>query len=142
MTGGAGYIGSHLVEALDDAGWRVSVLDDFSTGRAENIGPRVAAGRVRCVEGSILDPHLVDDEIGRVDVVFHLAAIVGVPRVVADPRSTLHTNIVGTENVLAACALHGATVLVASSSEVYGQGSGAPMAEDDDCVVGPTHVAR
>jgi UDP-glucose 4-epimerase len=142
VTGGAGHVGSHLVDALCDAGHDVSVLDDLSSGSRCNLDKRIAAGQVRFVEGSILDLDLVDREVARVPIVYHLAAAVGVPRIVGDVLGSLRTNLHGSENVLAACWRHDCKVLMASSSEVYGKSPTGVMSEDDDRVLGPTTSSR
>lgn len=140
VTGGAGYIGSHLVDALCGAGHEVSVLDNLSTGNAENLRDRL--DEIRLVNGSILDAPLVETEVEKAQLVFHLAAAVGVRHIVVDPLNSLLTNTSGTENVLAACFRHWRKVVVASTSEVYGKTSKVPMCEDDDRVLGPTTVHR
>lgn len=140
VTGGAGYIGSHLVDRLCEAGHEVSVLDNLSTGKTENLAARLSD--VRFVNGSILDADLVNAEIEAAQLVFHLAAAVGVRHIVADPLNSLLTNTRGTENVLSACFRYWRKVLVASTSEVYGKTAKVPMQEDDDRVLGPTTVHR
>jgi UDP-glucose 4-epimerase len=140
VTGGAGYIGSHLVDRLCDAGHTVSVLDNLLTGKLANLAHR--PGDVRFVNGSILDADLVDAEVEPAELVFHLAAAVGVRHIVVDPLNSLLTNTRGTENVLAACSRHRRKVVVASTSEVYGKTPKIPMQEDDDRVLGPTTVHR
>lgn len=142
VTGGAGYIGSHLVDWLVDEGHDVTALDDLSTGSAARLAARSRRGEVRLVTGSILDAGLVDREVAGADTVFHLAAAVGVGRIVADPLGSLRTNLIGTENVLGSCARHGCGVVLASSSEVYGRPNGTPMSESGDRVLGPTTVPR
>jgi UDP-glucose 4-epimerase len=142
VTGGAGYIGSHLVGWLVDEGHEVTVLDDLSTGSAARLMTWFRRGEVRLVAGSILDADLVDRELAGVGTVFHLAAAVGVGRIVADPLGSLRTNLIGTENVLSACARHGCGVVVASSSEVYGRPHGLPMSESGERLLGPTTVPR
>ena len=137
VTGGAGFIGSHVVDALGDEGAEVTVLDNLATGRASNLD-----GRARLVEGSILDADLVDKEVEAADEVFHLAAAVGVRHIVDDPLGSLRTNTRGTEHVLDACARHRRRVLLASTSEVYGKSPSVPWHEDDDRVLGSTDVAR
>jgi UDP-glucose 4-epimerase len=140
VTGGAGYIGSHLVDALCEQGHEVRVIDNLSTGRAANLAQRL--GDIRFVNGSILDPMLVEREVQEVDLVFHLAAAVGVRHIVDDPLGSLLTNTRGTENILAACHRYWRKVLIASTSEVYGKTAQVPMREDDDRVLGPTTVHR
>jgi len=140
VTGGAGYIGSHLVDALCDDGHDVRVVDDLSTGKIENIAHRL--DEIHMVNGSVLDDELVDEEVGRAQLVFHLAASVGVRHIVVDPLTSILTNTRGTEHVLAACFRYWRKVVVASTSEVYGKTAKVPMSEDDDRVLGPTTVHR
>ncbi len=142
VTGGAGYIGSHLVDWLVGEGHQVTVLDDLSTGNAAWLAAPCRRGEVHLVTGSILDAGLVEREMAGAATVFHLAAAVGVGRIVADPLGSLRTNLIGTENVLGACARHGCRVVLASSSEVYGRPHGVPMSESGDRVLGPTTVTR
>ncbi|HTN79752.1 MAG TPA: NAD-dependent epimerase/dehydratase family protein [Acidimicrobiales bacterium] len=137
VTGGAGFIGSHVVDALCDEGSDVTVLDNLTTGRATNVDRRA-----RLVQGSILDADLVDKEVEAADEVFHLAAAVGVRHIVDHPLESLRTNIRGTEHVLDASARHGRRVLMASTSEVYGKSPAVPWREDDDRVLGSTAVPR
>jgi UDP-glucose 4-epimerase len=140
VTGGSGYIGSHLVDALCDDGHDVRVLDDLSTGRIENISHRL--DEIRLVNGSVLDAALVDEEVEQAQLVFHLAAAVGVRHIVVDPLTSILTNTRGTELVLAACFRYWRKVVLASTSEVYGKTAKVPMREDDDRVLGPTTVHR
>lgn len=140
VTGGAGYLGSHLVDALCDEGHEVAVLDDLSTGRIDNLSHRL--DEVEFTNGTILDAELVDRQIASADLVFHLAAAVGVRNIVADPLNSLLINTRGTENVLASCAARGTKVVLASTSEVYGKTTKFPMSEDDDRVLGPTSIHR
>ncbi len=140
MTGGAGYIGSHLVDALCEQGHDVRVLDNLTTGKMANLSHRL--DEIGFVNGSILDADLVDQEVERSQLVFHLAAAVGVRNIVEDPLSSLLTNTRGTEHVLAACHRYWRKVVVASTSEIYGKTSKVPMQEDDDRVLGPTTVHR
>ncbi|MCZ7525031.1 MAG: NAD-dependent epimerase/dehydratase family protein [Acidimicrobiia bacterium] len=140
VTGGAGFLGSHLVDRLCDAGNDVTVLDDLSTGDEARLALR--RGGIRFVEGSVLDAALVGAEVARADLVYHLAAAVGVRNVVDRPLTSLLTNARGTEHVLAACFEHGAKVLLASTSEIYGKTTKLPMAEDDDRVLGSTRIHR
>ena len=142
VTGGAGFIGSHLVDRLTALGDRVDVLDDLSTGRVSNLDRQRDNPMVRLVEGSILDESTVDDLVSQSDRVFHLAAAVGVANIINDPLGSLLVNSRGTENVLAAGARHERRVLIASSSEVYGKTHKIPMHEDDDRILGSTGVHR
>lgn len=142
VTGGAGFIGSHLCESLLARGHEVRCLDDLSTGRAENLEGCRAHARFQFVRGSVLDEALVRAEVARVDGVFHLAAAVGVRLVLEQPSRTLELNVVGTRNVLAAAATCGARVLFASSSEVYGRNEHPPFAEDTALLAGATREPR
>jgi UDP-glucose 4-epimerase len=142
LTGGAGFVGSHLLDQLVDRGDSVIVLDDFSTGRKENIAHHSQSKAVEVVEGSILDSHLVDRLVGKSDRVFHLAAAVGVFNIVKYPLESLTTNIKGSENVFEACFKHNKPVLITSSSEVYGKNTSDLLSEDSDRVVGAPQIIR
>ncbi len=142
VTGGAGFIGSHLVERLLEEGSRVTVLDDLSTGDERNLGARSGDPRLTVVRGSVLDAPLVDELVAANGLVYHLAAAVGVRHIVDDPLGSLMTNVRGTENVLASCHAHAVRVLVASTSEVYGRSAEVPFREDGERVLGPTWVHR
>lgn len=140
VTGGAGFIGSHLVEALVARGDEVLILDDFSTGSRANLD--ALHGKVELIQGSILDPHLVDELVERSDLTFHLAAAVGVRLIIDRPLRTFITNIKGSENVLEAAHRWRRKVLLASTSEIYGKNSEGPFKENDDRVLGSTQVFR
>ncbi|MGH3888626.1 MAG: NAD-dependent epimerase/dehydratase family protein, partial [Pseudonocardiaceae bacterium] len=142
ITGGAGFIGSHLAEHLLDAGHEVVVLDDLATGSLENLTTVCGHPRLRYVRGSVLDQALVDTLAGQVDTIFHLAAAVGSFVIRDRTLQSLRTNIHGTENVLAAAHRHAARVLIASSSEVYGKNTKVGLREDDDRVVGSPLLHR
>jgi UDP-glucose 4-epimerase len=143
VTGGAGFIGSHLAEALYARGDEVWALDDLSTGNRDNLEDLRGAARFHFVEGSVMDADLVQELVDRVDVVFHLAAAVGVRFVLENPLRSLLTNIRGTENVLEAAHRSGnKKVIQYSSSEVYGKGTQVPFVEDQDRLLGPTQVLR
>jgi UDP-glucose 4-epimerase len=142
VTGGAGFIGSHLVDALLAHGDEVCVLDHLSTGRLENIAHHLPDPRVEFVKDSILNRELVRRLVGACDIVYHLAAAVGVSYIVSDPLRAIAVNVQGTENVLAAAHEHHRKVVLASSSEVYGKSTKAPLREDDDRVLGPTTINR
>ena len=141
VTGGAGFIGSHLTDQLLGDGHEVTVLDDLSTGSLDNLAHLGAAPALRVV-GSILDAPLVDELVGEADAVLHLAAAVGVKLVLEQPLASLRTNLRGAENVLEAAARDGRRVLLASTSEVYGKNERLPLREGDDQVVGSPYVAR
>ncbi len=136
VTGGAGFIGSHLCERLLARGERVLALDDLSTGTRANLARCLAHPRFELVVGSVLDEALVRDQVSRAEGVFHLAALVGVRLVLERPSATLETNALGTRHVLAAAADSGARVLFASSSEVYGRSERLPSHEDDPLLLG------
>ncbi len=142
VTGGAGFIGSHLVDALLEQGHTVTVLDNLSTGKLQNIAHRMSHPRFRFVRGSILDAPLMDRLVAEADSIYHLAAVVGVKYVVDDPLQGMLVNIKGTEMVLETALRHGRKVLIASSSEVYGKSSQVPFRETDNSVFGPTSIPR
>ena len=143
VTGGAGFIGSHLVERLIDRGDHVIALDDLSTGHRANLSGTDDHVRFEFVEGSVLDTALVERLVRETDVVFHLAAAVGVDWVLRHPLRSLETNIRGTEHVLRACAAAGdRRVLIASTSEVYGKNDKDALNEDDDRVLGSARLSR
>ncbi|MEW6581541.1 MAG: NAD-dependent epimerase/dehydratase family protein [Actinomycetota bacterium] len=143
VTGGAGFIGSHLCEALLADGWEVYALDDLSTGRFENVAHLTDRRDFHLVVDTVLNEAVVNSLVHRCDRVWHLAAAVGVRLIVEKPVHTLVTNVQGTEVVLDLCARFGKRVLVASTSEVYGDHrSLAPLAEDERRIYGPTTVNR
>ena len=142
VTGGAGFIGSHLVERLIERGDRVTVLDNLSTGRMENLLNVQDSASLAMIEGSVLDRPLVERLVGDADAVYHLAAAVGVDWVLRHPLRSLETNIQGTEHVLRACAERGLRVLIASTSEVYGKNDKDALGEDDDRVLGSARLSR
>ena len=132
ITGGAGFIGSHLAEALVGRGEKVIILDDLSTGSAENLSQVRTNPLVHCFFESVMDRRLLAELVDEADVVFHLAAAVGVRRIIESPVRTIETNIKGTELVLEAAAKKKKPVFVASTSEVYGKNGKALFREDDD----------
>ena len=136
VTGGAGFIGSHLVDALIQRGDSVVVLDDLSTGRHDNIRQHSGSPEMEFVLGSILNEALVDDVVRRCDFVIHLAAAVGVNLIVERPLESLATNIRGSEIVLEKCHKYGRKVLVASTSEIYGKNTSDALSEEDDRILG------
>jgi UDP-glucose 4-epimerase len=142
VTGGAGFIGSHLVDALASRGDEALILDDLSTGRRQNVQHLIDSGSVELVVGSVLDAGLVDDCMRSVDRCFHLASAVGVQLVIDQPLDTLLANVNGTQNVLTAAARHDRWTLFTSTSEVYGKQSVTPLTEDSDCLLGPPAVSR
>jgi len=142
VTGGAGFLGSHLCERLIADGARVIALDDLSTGRRENVAEVARDGRFELVEGSALDGALVGELVERADSIVHLAAAVGVRRIVERPVDTIVTNVEATRVVLEAAATHGAPILFASTSEVYGKSDAVPFREDADVSLGATTRSR
>ena len=143
ITGGAGFIGSHLSERLVGSGHQVVVLDNLSTGIEANIGHLLANDRFSYINGSVLDEGLLSKLVGEADVVYHLAAAVGVKFVVEHLVETLEVNTRGTEIVLRAAQQQGGKkVVLASTSEVYCKNNTFPHREDDDLAIGPTSVGR
>jgi len=140
ITGGAGFIGSHLAEVLLERGEDVTILDNLSTGQLANL--EGIEDRVSVQHGSVLDPLLVDELVANADIVVHLAAAVGVRLVVDRPLSSFITNIRGSELVLEAAHRYRRKVLLASTSEVYGKSNRVPFNEDDDSVYGSTAISR
>lgn len=142
ITGGAGFIGSHLAEALLARGHSVTVIDNLSTGRFENIQHLVEHPLFRFAIDTITNEVVMDRLASECDVIFHLAAAVGVMLIVENPVNTIETNVMGTESVLKAALRYRAKVLLASTSEVYGKGDHIPFNEEDDVVLGPTSRSR
>ena len=140
VTGGAGYIGSHLVDRLVHLNHEVTVIDDLSTGNLTNL--QAVHSDIRFVEATILDADVVDTLVADADVVFHLAAAVGVGHIIEQPLRSLVINTKGAENVITACVKHDRRLLLASTSEIYGKTTKMPMSEDDDRVLGSTTIAR
>lgn len=142
ITGGAGFIGSHLADALVTRGDKVIILDDLSTGRRENIAHLLGSDAVRLVEGSTLDAGLVDDLMREADSCLHLASAVGVQLVVSKPLECLLSNVRGTDIVMSAAAKHGVRLLYTSTSEVYGKNSEGSLTETSDRVLGSPFKSR
>jgi UDP-glucose 4-epimerase len=142
VTGGAGYIGSNLVDTLIHSGHEVYVVDNLSTGKIANIAHLLDGQRLHFVNDTILNEALMDRVIAQVDQVYHLAAVVGVKYVVEDPLHGIYTNVKGTEVVLEKAYKYWKKTVVASSSEVYGKSTAVPLHEEDDRLLGPTTVAR
>ena len=140
ITGGAGFIGSHLAERLLSEGKEVYILDDLSTGSVENIEHLQQHPRFHYFFETIMNRFLLAELIDRADIIFHLAAAVGVRLIVESPVRTIETNVKGTEHVLEFASKKKKLVIVASSSEVYGKSSQIPFREEDDLVLGPTQV--
>lgn len=142
VTGGAGFIGSHLCERLIEDGHNVTAIDNFSTGRASNLEKLNGESRFKLIEGSILDGQTLAPLISNSDYIFHLAAAVGVFNIVNNPLMSLLTNIRGTENILELANESSKPVLVTSSSEVYGKNISDSLRETDDRVLGSPITLR
>ena len=142
ITGGAGFIGSHLAEIFLDEGAKVVALDDFSTGSVDNVAHLRDNPLFSLIEGQVQDTDLLDGLVKDCDYIYHLAAAVGVKLIVEQPIKTIKTNIYGTEAVLEAAAKYRKRLLIASTSEVYGKSENVPFSEDDDVVYGSTKHTR
>lgn len=142
ITGGAGFIGSYLIEPLLADGHTVLVIDDLSTGSLKNIERFVGNARFEFVIDSVMNASVMTDLIDRADFIYHLAAVVGVQRVVESPIRAIKTNVLGTEIVLELASRKKKVILIASTSEVYGKSDNFPLAEDGDLVFGSTHRGR
>jgi nucleoside-diphosphate-sugar epimerase len=142
ITGGAGFIGSHLAERCLEEGWPVRIIDDLSTGSFRNIEHLKSNRRFSYVIDSVFNLGLVAELVDCSDLVFHMAAAVGVRLIVDSPVRTIETNVHGTETVLRAAAKKRKPVVIASTSEVYGKNARIPFREDDDLVLGPTTKGR
>ncbi len=142
VTGGAGFIGSHLADALLHQGHRVLVIDDLSTGRIENIQHLIGRTDFHFARANVTNATVLDRLMSEARVVVHLAAAVGVQLIVERPVHTIETNVMGTEAVLQAARRYGCRTLIASTSEVYGKGARIPFAEEDDVLLGSTSKSR
>lgn len=142
VTGGAGFIGSNLVDVLRDQGHEVTVLDNLSVGKVSNIEHHLESDDFHFVNGSILDVSTLERLIRQADLIYHLAAVVGVKYVVEDPLQAIVTNVRGTENVLELAFKYWVKTVIASSSEIYGKSTQVPLQEDSDRLLGPTTVNR
>ncbi len=146
ITGGAGFIGSHLAEAYLDRGDEVFIIDDLSTGSLANLlhlqEDPGKSDRLFITIDTVLNVEPLSQLVGTCDVVVHLAAAVGVQYVLENPLSSILTNVQGTERVLELCDKFRKKVLIASTSEVYGKHTHAPLIEEDDCVYGPSTKSR
>ena len=136
ITGGAGLIGSHLAERLASKGVQILILDDFSTGSKANIEELSSLSAVEVFSGSVLDKELVEKLMPQVDFCFHLAACLGVRKIIDDPIQSLKVNIHGTENVIESASKQGVPILLASTSEIYGKNPVQPLSEDSDRLLG------
>ena len=142
ITGGSGFIGSYLCKNLLEQGHEVISLDNFSTGKFENIAELESARGFKSIEGSILDEELVKNLISSVDSCFHFAAAVGVQKILDDPIGSLKTNLHGSENVIQACSESRINLVLASTSEIYGKNPTQPLTEDSDRVIGSPLLSR
>ena len=142
ITGGAGFIGSHLAELLIKDGNNVTVIDNLSTGEFSNIKHLVSNPKFSYTINSILNKEALDEIIKKNDEIYHLAAAVGVKYIIDNPLLSLQTNIRGTENVLELSNKYKKKVLIASTSEIYGKSTNVPFKEEDDRLLGSTHITR
>jgi UDP-glucose 4-epimerase len=142
ITGGAGFIGSHLVEHLLYLGYEVWVIDNLSTGNEKNIQAAMQSENFRFILGCVKDVTILHDLVQQSDIIFHLAAAVGVRLIIDKPVETIETNVIGTENVLKLAAQYKKQIIIASSSEVYGNQDGKKLRENDDRHYGTTTVYR
>jgi UDP-glucose 4-epimerase len=142
ITGGAGFIGSHLAERLLDAGHHVTVIDNLATGSLGNLRHLLEDPEFELVTESVLNEGLMEYLIRRCDIVYHLAAAVGVRRIIDHPLLSIHTNIRATEVVLEHASRFEKPVLIASTSEVYGKNDGGALKEEDDSIIGSTQITR
>lgn len=142
ITGGVGFVGSHVVDALTTRGDEVVILDNLSTGRTDNVEHLLESEQVELVDGSILDGELVDELMGRVDACFHLASAVGVKLIVDKPLESLTLNVRGNDTVISAGARRGKRLLFASTSEIYGKNSDGALTETSDRILGSPYKSR
>ena len=142
ITGGAGFIGSHLCEALLNSGNRVTVIDDLSTGRLNNVTALREYSDFNFVNHTVQDEIVLDRLVSQCDIVFHLAAAVGVRLIIENPVHTIETNIMSTHSLLKIASRYNVKVLIASTSEIYGKSTKLPFNEEDDRVLGPTTKSR
>ena len=142
VTGGAGFIGSNLVDVLMEQGHGVTVIDNLSVGKVSNIEHHLESDRFHFVNDSILNVGTLERLIRQADLIYHMAAVVGVKYVVEDPLNAIITNVRGTENVLELAFKYWVRMVIASSSEIYGKSRAVPWQEDGDRLLGPTTVGR
>ncbi len=142
ITGGAGFIGSHLSEQLLKSGYQVTIIDNLSTGRLQNIQHLASNPSFSYAIEDIRNIHVIDRLVSECDIIFHLAAAVGVRNIIDRPINTIEVNIGGTETILKTASRYRRRVMLASTSEVYGKSSSFPFKEDDDTLFGPTVRSR
>ncbi|GIL14518.1 MAG: UDP-glucose 4-epimerase [Chloroflexota bacterium] len=142
ITGGAGFIGSHLADRLLAAGQQVTIIDDLSTGRFENVAHLEGHPGFHYAIEDIRNIHVLDRLVSECDVIYHLAAAVGVEKIISQPIATIEVNVGGTEVVLKTARRYRKKVLIASTSEIYGKGARFPFSEEDDRLMGPTTRSR
>lgn len=142
ITGGAGFIGSHLADYLLARDYKVTIIDNLSTGRFENIAHLEKHPNFRFAIEDIRNIHITDRFVSECDVIFHMAAVVGVQKIIDEPINTIETNIGGTEVLLKTAQRYRRKILIASTSEVYGKGVKFPFEEDDDSLLGATSKSR
>jgi UDP-glucose 4-epimerase len=142
VTGGAGFIGSNMVDVLMEQGHEVTVMDNLSVGKASNIAHHLENDRFHFVNDTILHVNTLERLVRQADLIYHLAAVVGPKYVVEDPLGTIITNVRGTENVLELAFKYWVRTVIASSSEIYGKSTAVPLSEDDDRILGSTTVGR
>jgi len=142
ITGGAGFVGSHLAERLLSSGYQVTVIDNLSTGQLRNIQCMMPDPNFSYAVEDIRNIHVIDRLVSECDIIFHLAAAVGVRNIIDRPINTIEVNIGGTEMILKTASRYRRRILIASTSEVYGKGVKFPFREDDDTLSGPTRRSR
>ena len=142
LTGGAGFIGSHLATELLGRGHEVFVVDNLSTGRLENLRHIQSNAGLHLKEGNVLDLEILEPLVEECDEVYHLAAAVGVRLIMEKPVDTIMTNVRGAENILELCRKHSKKIFIASTSEIYGKNKNGPLSEDDDRILGSTKKQR
>ncbi|MCK4314444.1 MAG: GDP-mannose 4,6-dehydratase [Anaerolineae bacterium] len=142
ITGGAGFIGSNLVDTLTEQGHEITIIDDLSVGKITNIEHHLESEHFHFVNDTILNIATLERLVRQADLIYHLAAVVGPKYVVEDPLGTIITNVRGTENVLELAFKYWVKTVIASSSEIYGKSTAVPLSEDDDRILGSTTVGR
>ena len=142
ITGGAGFIGSNLVDTLTEQDHEITIIDDLSVGKITNIEHHLESEHFHFVNDTILNVATLERLVRQADLIYHLAAVVGPKYVVEDPLGTIITNVRGTENVLELAIKYWVKTVIASSSEIYGKSTAVPLSEDDDRILGSTTVGR